>query len=703
MLQGAQWHAASEPELALDAFEAALTLVPGEVNAASARATLLSALDRPQAAYRTLLSVEAALMADPDGAANLAIAAEACGDLAKAQACYARALTLNPDHLRALNNVGILAASAGQWDIAAELARKCLALDPLHVPYHANLCEFLSGDQRYQEALGVVAAAIAQFPDALELKVRHVALLAFNGDLEKSDAEMARLPPQARAALDDFLLKLESPEERHVYRVRTRSNPSRSPDALDIFAGQAFRRLSACDWRNNIRLTAVLRASLTASAGTAGHRNWHQAPFFGPMLGLDNAELVQMQRESTAADVARARALLPAFHARPKAAIKNDGRLHIGLALDSLEDERQLRALVHQLAHHDASRFAVHIYAFTPQPDAQHAAPLRFVAASVAELGHMSDVEAVARIRLDRLDVYVEISPEGPFLRSLISALRVAAIQIQRPPAHCQAMPGWDYIITDELMHPAPPDPGNPSGGAIVRLPETSWLAAPGGAPGGPSQIGDAGLPQDGLVLCALMPPETLDPQSFAAWMKILRALPDAMLWLPRCGRAAAHLVREAKAAGVGAERLLFSSSSVREPMLAGLTQTGLCLDTFLTNSARALEDALNAGIPAITFAGSDMASRTGGSILRAAGLPDCVMPSAEAYVKEAVRLGRDARALAELKERLLASRSVAPLFDIQSRVKQWESAWTMMVERFRAGLPPAAFDVPASGKNIGL
>ncbi len=703
MLQGAQWHAAGKPELALDAFEAALTLVPGEVNAASACATLLSELDRPQAAYRILLSVEAALMADPDGAANLAIAAEACGDLAKAQACYARALTLNPDHLRALNNVGILAASAGQWDIAAELARKCLTLDSIHVQHHANLCEFLSGDQRYQEALGVVATAIAQFPDALELKVRHVALLAFNGDLENSDAEMARLPPQARAALDEFLLKLESPEERHVHRIRTRNNPSTQPDALDIFAGQAFRKLSACDWRNNTRLTAVLRASLAASAGTAGCRHRYQAPFYGPMLGLDNSEIVQIQRESRAADVARARALLPAFDVRPKAAIKNDGRLHIGLSLDNLRDERQRRALVHQLAHHDANRFAVHVYAFTAHPDAQHADPLRSVAASVAELGHMSDVEAVARIRLDRLDVYVEISPEGPFRRPLISALRVAAIQIQSPPAHGQAMPGWDYIIADEFMYPAPPDPGSPSGGAIVRLPETSWLATPRATPGGPSQMGNVGLPEDGLVLCALMPPETLDPQSFAAWMKILRALPDAVLWLPRCGRAAAHLVREAKAAGVGAERLLFSTSQAFEPMLAALTQTSLCLDTFLTNSARALEDALNAGIPALTFAGNGMASRTGGSILRAAGLPDCVMPSAEAYVRQAVRLGRDTRVLAALKERLLASRSVSPLFDTQTRIRQWECAWTMMVERFRAGLPPAAFDVPASGKNIGL
>jgi protein O-GlcNAc transferase len=77
MLRGTELHSAGQLEQALLAFENALALAPQDVNTASACATLLSLLDRPQAAYRTLLSVEAQLMQTADGAANLAIAAEA--------------------------------------------------------------------------------------------------------------------------------------------------------------------------------------------------------------------------------------------------------------------------------------------------------------------------------------------------------------------------------------------------------------------------------------------------------------------------------------------------------------------------------------------------------------------------------------------------------------------------------------------------
>ncbi len=696
MLQAAQLHGTGKPELALVAFETALALAPGDLNTASACATLLSELDRPEAAYRTLLSVEDLLLNDADGAANLAIAAESCGDLEKAQASYARALALDPDHLRTLNNVSILAASAGRWDLAVELARKCLALAPQHPSYHANLAEFLSGAQRFHEGLQTLTTAIAQFPDSIELRVRHIVLLAFNGELEKSDAATAQLGAEGRKILGDFLLNLEAPEDRHLYRTRTRNNPPKAPDALDILAGQSFRNLALCDWRNNASLTAILRASLARTSHTIERRHWHLAPFYGMLLGLNDDELEQMERESLSADLACNHALLPPFTALSKVAAKKDHRIHVGIALDSLNDEGQFESLVHHLAHHNASRFAIHVYAFTPRPEAKHAEQLRSVGVTLVELGHMSDVEVVARIRLDRLDVYVEIAPELPFRRSLISALRVAPVQIQRSSKQSQSAPGLDYNTSDEFLHPEASRSAWASSGTAVA--QTSSHAIAETRPTCELSVSNGpDLAEETLVLCALTPPEKLDPQSFAAWMKIMRSLPDAVLWLPRCARGAINLVREANAAGVGGSRLLFSNSSSRATLLARLSQASLCLDTFRTSSAVDLAYALNAGIPAITLAGHNTSCRSGASIMRAAGMPQCVMPSGEAYVSEAVRLGRDEQALAALKESLLAARLTAPRFDVQSHVQQWESALTTMVERLRAGLSPAAFNIAPS------
>lgn len=119
-------------------------------------------------------------------------------------------------------------------------------------------------------------------------------------------------------------------------------------------------------------------------------------------------------------------------------------------------------------------------------------------------------------------------------------------------------------------------------------------------------------------------------------------------------------------------------------------------VDALRFNANHGLVDALRMGVPAISCAGNSMASRLGGSIIRAAGLPDCVFEDPSAYLAAGIALGRDAGKLTRLRQQLQAARPTAPLFDAQARVREWEAAWTVMAERSRAGLPPAAFDVPS-------
>ena len=130
MARGAALHAAQRPEQALVAFEAALALCPGNANAASACATMLSNLGQPEAAYATLNTARAALLAYADGAANLAIAAETCGRLEEARAAYTCALELDPQHLRSLNNTALISARAGDWPAAIDSCGSARGLPP---------------------------------------------------------------------------------------------------------------------------------------------------------------------------------------------------------------------------------------------------------------------------------------------------------------------------------------------------------------------------------------------------------------------------------------------------------------------------------------------------------------------------------------------------------------------------------------------
>lgn len=692
MLRGAQLHAAGQLEQALIAFENALALQPDDVNTASACATLLSALSRPVASYKVLLSVEALLLETADGAANLAIAAESCGDLTRAGMAYQRALALDPHHARALNNVGLMAAAQGQWEAALECARKCLAQDPGHAPYHVNLCDYLCGARRYTDALAVLEEAAIRFPDNPDIRIRNAAVQAFNGDFEKSREASQRFDAATLACFHDFLGRAIAPA---YLDHKLRLLHGELPDARQLYCGQAFEAMTVCDWRDNKRVTATIRQMLDEALRTGQGRDWRDAQFYGLMLGMDENELAQLRKVSVARISDDLKSALPPFVQRQKPVGKRDGRIHIGMAVQSLRDPRHAHALKRQLALHDTSRFAIHLYSPTRHPEPGHSEMLRPYAASVTEIAHMSDVEAAGRMRLDQLDVFVDMTFDTACCRPEIPELRVAPAQLRQltwhrhnPPRPC------DYNMSDTFVHPDGLDLA--PYGAIVRLPHTCWLATHDEVPeDGWNSREHAGLPADTLVLCSVVPPVMLDPESFGAWMKILRSLPDAVLWLPASNLpVAANLVREANAAGVHENRLLFAHRLSRAQTLACMKHADLFLDTLRFSANQGMEDALRIGVPAITCAGESMASRLGGSMLGAAGLPQCVMESPQAYGAEALRLGRNPEALQQLRQSLLAGKAAAPLFDLAARVRDWETAWATMAERSRAGLPPAAFDV---------
>ncbi|HYW57920.1 MAG TPA: tetratricopeptide repeat protein [Polaromonas sp.] len=692
MQTGSRLHAGGQAEEALLAFENALALQPQDLNTASACAALLSSLGRPLAAYNTLLSVQDGLLATADGTANLAIAAEVCGDIEKAQHAYQRALAVDPDHLRSLNNVGLLAARNSQWGLAVSCARRCVTLDPAQAAYHAHLSDALCGARDYASALEVLSAALGRFPQAPALLCRRIVVLAFQGELAEADAARAELDTSGQHHFEGFLANWRD--------ALADSGPSsgKLPDNARLFLEQAFEALDICDWRGLDQLTATLRQLLDADLRQGRHREWHSAGFHAQALALTEDELVPLSSPAEVAPGALVRGRLSAFVHRKNSSLHKDGRIHVGLAVPDLHDCRQLEALKQHVALHDALRFAFHTYSFASPLLSQLGDLLLPHAGTVVELGHMTDAEAAGRIRLDQLDVFVDMTADAKHFRPAIAALRVAPVQLRQSAWNRRHMPGcWDYIVSDHWIHPDGPE--RPECGAVARLPLTCWLATNHEKPEpGENSRQACGIPEDRLVLSSMLTPVNIDPESFAIWMKVLRELPDAVLWLASCNLATAtNLAREAEAAGVNASRLLFAAPMSRTHRLAALGQSDLFLDPLRFNAGQGLADAVRLGVAAITCSGQSMASRIGGSILRAAEIPQCVFDSPRAYAAEAVRMGRNVQVLQSARRELQMSVPSAPLFDVAARVREWETAWTVMVERTRAGLPAAAFDVEAS------
>jgi predicted O-linked N-acetylglucosamine transferase (SPINDLY family) len=185
------------------------------------------------------------------------------------------------------------------------------------------------------------------------------------------------------------------------------------------------------------------------------------------------------------------------------------------------------------------------------------------------------------------------------------------------------------------------------------------------------------------MVYCAFHRAEKVSPDSFALWMRVLREVPGAVLWLLALPQAAATALRaQAEVWGVDGARLIVAPFEARAAgrYLARQRLGDLMLDALYHNAMTTACDALGNGLPVLTLRGSTMSSLAGESLLRAAGLPELVAAGPEEFVRAAVELGRDRAKLHALKAKLARNRASAPLFDTARRVEDLASCFDQMV-----------------------
>jgi hypothetical protein len=181
--------------------------------------------------------------------------------------------------------------------------------------------------------------------------------------------------------------------------------------------------------------------------------------------------------------------------------------------------------------------------------------------------------------------------------------------------------------------------------------------------------------------------------------MRILARLPDSLLWLAADSEPVRDNLRVAALRhGVASERLVFAPHLPQADYLARLQLADLCLDTQPFSGASAAADALWAGVPLLTLAGSSYASRLGGSMLHAIGLPELVARSPRAYEDKAVRLARKPEQLARLRRRLARNRDRSALFDTPALVRHLEALYLQVARgtlQADGAAPPAEVTLP--------
>lgn len=318
------------------------------------------------------------------------------------------------------------------------------------------------------------------------------------------------------------------------------------------------------------------------------------------------------------------------------------------------------------LAAHDRQKVEVHGFSIVRDGEKTE------VFESHHDLSGLGDEAAAKVIGQADLDVLVDLCGLQRGHRLGILARRPAPVQV-----NYLGFPGTmggvyhDALLCDETM--LLENAAGEIAESIVHLPHavpTTWRDS-----GATPQRSDLGLPERAMVYACIAPFSFLTREMLLSWARIVKAVPESVLWLGGHGEGGEAKLRAfLQEEGVPADRVIFAADPSRNH-LSRLRVADLVLDTAPASSGVLVADALWEGVPAVTWAGQTMAARSGASVLTAAGLPELICPDLAEYEARAVALGKDPDQRAELRKRIRQNHEQAPLFDPSGFARSLESA----------------------------
>jgi len=582
---------------------------------------------------------------------NLGAALQALRRTDESVAAYREAVRLKPDYATAWNNLGSALQQQGNLSNAIDAYHRALSLDPNYALAHYNLGNALREQHRAPEAIDAFRAAVRLKPDFSEAHSNLGAILHHQERLEESLAS---------------------------YEAALRLRPNWGSAAAQVV--HLLRQL--CRWDELEPRAAALREAVVTDSSLA-----KGIPPFS-MLAADTTPAEQLSCARQWASYKNLRALDDRRTRRAPSPDEAARALRIGYLSADFRPHATAYLIAGMLESHDRGTFHITAYDYGPPDASPMRERLRSAVPSFVEIDHLTDRAAAERIRDDGIDILVDLKGYTQHARTAILAYRPAPIQAQ-----FLGYPGTmgtrivDYLIADRFVVPESHFAHYVE--RVVHLPDCYQPNDPKRAIGVTPSRHEAGLPDTGFVFCSFNETWKIAPVMFDLWMRLLRAVPESVLWLLASNRsAAANLQREAEGRGVVAERLIFAPRVALPDHLGRIALADLVLDTLPYNAHTTASDALWSGVPVLTCPGETFASRVAGSLLTTMGLTELISTSLGEYEQKALELATYLERLAALKEKVRESRRTSPLFDAQRFTRNLEAAFqSMWRELCRRGL----------------
>lgn len=676
------------PELALASYDRALALMPKFVEALNNRGNVLRELGRQ-------------------------------GDAASS---YQRALNIRPDFFEALYNLGISLIALQQPQEALGYLARCLRAAPGHIGALGKYGIALMALKRPKDALGCFEQMVATHPNDAEahywrgnalLEMRYPAAaiesyqraVQIRPDIPEAHYSLANvLLGQGR--LEEALRSFDRALELRPSYVEALYNRAGALQELGRFeaAATAFERLIelapghryALGQQFHCRQFSGDWARYAEHVAELEEATKNGTPLDMPFSFLSVSQDTALQlRCAQAYTVGKYPSATPLCSGQP---YQHD-KIRVAYVSTDFREHALSYLLAGVIEAHDRERFET--FALSLKPGDGSAMGARVAAAfdHFIDASAMSDSEVSGLIREMEIDIAVDLTGYTLDNRTTIFAARPAPVQV-----NYLGFPGTmgaefiDYIIADEFV--VPEGSSQHFAEKIVYLPDCfqgndNQREISAHAP----SRADVGLPETGFVFCVFNNTYKLTPVFFDIWMRLLRSVPESVLWFATdSADVQCNLRSEAERRGVDAQRLVFSPRVKYADHLARFRLADLFLDTLPFNAGTTASDALWAGVPVLTCAGEAFAARMAGSLLKAVGLAELITYSLEEYEALARSLASNPARLAALRDRLAINRNTMPLFDTARFCRHLEEAYIGMWERSQRGESPATLKIPLSG-----
>jgi predicted O-linked N-acetylglucosamine transferase (SPINDLY family) len=666
---------------ALQYFERAIAIQPGNSGAHCNRGLALKQLQQPDAA---LACFDGAIALDPNSEIAHYSRAETCKDLGRideALASYDKAIAINPGFVQAAYRRGVVLQQSSRPAEAVASYDQVIRIKPDHFNAHANKASSLVALGRHSEALASCDQAIALKPDNAEAHCSRGTVLLL---LQKIDTAIASFD-RAIAIKPDYA-------EAYFHRGYSRRMLNRfdsaaadykmvanlAPDFEFLPGTRLEASLHVCDWSDFDALVAQVASGIENDARVAH-------PFIFMAL-MDSARLQLKAARTWVSHACPANGALGpiALRARPR-------KLTVGYFSADLHEHPVGHLLAQLIEIHDRSRFEVIAFSFGPKTHDELQLRLARAFDKFIEVRQKSDVEVASMARNLNVDIAVDLSGYTYASRPGIFALRAAPVQVSYLGYLGTMGSGYiDYIVADRTV--VTPASESHYSEKIIYLPDTHLVNDRD------RRIADKvftreelGLPPQGFVFCCFSNSYKILPEVFARWMRILGRTGNSVLWLQQANATVAgNLRREASRRGIDGGRLIFADRMASlDEHLARLRAADLFLDTFPYVAHATALDVLWAGVPLLTYPGESFASRVAAGLVRTIGVPELITSTQQQYEQLAIELASNPQRLAAIRTRIQDNRLTSPLFDTPRFARNLEAAYTAIHARYQAGLSP--------------